>query len=103
MASSLVLASTRTQVADYVEALVWVYVLIIFLYVLSRMFFQLGGRIPYSRWSSALLEFLAAVSEPYLRMFRRVLPNFGPLDLSPLVGVLVLGIVGGVVANAIRG
>ncbi len=101
--TALVLASTRGQIADYVEALVWVYALIILAYVLSRMFFQLGGRMPYSRWSSALLEFLAAVSEPYLRLFRRLLPNFGPLDLSPLIAILVLSIVGSIVANAIRG
>lgn len=101
--SALVLATTRSQIADYVEALVWVYVLIIFAYILTRLFFQLGGRVPYARWSSAILEFLASVTEPYLRIFRRVLPNFGPIDLSPIVAVLVLSIVGSIVANAIRG
>lgn len=101
--SALVLATTRSQIADYVEALVWVYVLIIFVYILTRLFFQLGGRVPYSGWSSAILEFLASVTEPYLRIFRRVLPNFGAIDLSPIVAVLVLSIVGSIVANAIRG
>jgi uncharacterized protein YggT (Ycf19 family) len=30
------------------------------------------------------------VCEPYLRLFRRILPTFGPLDLSPVVAVAFL-------------
>ena len=87
--SALVLATARSQIADYVQALVWVYVLIIFAYVISRMFFQLGGRIPYARWSSVVLEFLGAVSEPYLRVFRRLLPTFGPKEFSVIPPVKI--------------
>jgi uncharacterized protein YggT (Ycf19 family) len=35
-------------------------------------------------------RFLYDVSEPYLRLFRRVLPSMGSLDLSPMVAVIVL-------------
>jgi uncharacterized protein YggT (Ycf19 family) len=35
-------------------------------------------------------DFLRDVCEPYLRLFRRILPSFGPLDLSPVVAVIVL-------------
>src|SRR6478609_7960738 len=101
--SAFVLATVRDKLADYVVALVSVYSIVVIAYVLSRMFFQLGGRVPYARWSSALIEFLGDVSEPYLRLFRRMLPSFGPLDLSPLVALLFLGIVGGLAAGAIRG
>lgn len=101
--SALVLATVRDKLADYVVALVTVYWIIVFSYVLTRMFFQLGGRIPYQRWSSAVLGFLGDVSEPYLRLFRRLLPSFGPLDLSPVVALFFLGIVGGIAAAAIRG
>src|SRR6478609_6189996 len=101
--SALILATVRDKLADYVVALVSVYWIIVVAYVLSRMFFQLGGRLPYARWSSALIEFLGDVSEPYLRLFRRLLPSFGPLDLSPVVALFFLGIVGGIAANAIRG
>jgi uncharacterized protein YggT (Ycf19 family) len=33
---------------------------------------------------------LRDVCEPYLRLFRRILPSFGPLDLSPVVAVIFL-------------
>ena len=67
------------------------------------MFFAFGGRLPYARWSSAVLEFLRDVCEPYLRLFRRFIPPLGPLDLSPIVAIIVLQIVGGIVVRLIRG
>lgn len=40
-----------------------------------------------------VFEVLARVTDPVLDPVRRILPNTGPLDLSPLVVVLVLQIV----------
>lgn len=99
----LILGDARGKIADYVQALVTVYWIIIFAYILSQWYLSFGGRVPYSRWISALLGFLRDVSEPYLRIFRRILPQLGPLDLSPIVAILVLFIVGNVVSSAIRG
>lgn len=101
--ATLILADTRGKAADYVQALVTVYWIIIIAYILSQWYLSFGGRVPYAKWSSALLGFLRDVSEPYLRIFRRILPSFGPLDLSPIIAILVLFIVGNLVANAIRG
>jgi YggT family protein len=100
---TLVLATARSQIADYVTALIDVYSILIFAYVLSSLVFSLGIRVPYSRWSDALLSFLRDVSEPYLRIFRRFLPMIGPLDISPIVGLIVLQVVGGIIVRLIRG
>lgn len=100
---SLVIASTRSQIADYVETLVFVYTILILLYILSTLFLAFGGRVPYNRAVSAVLEFLRQTCEPYLRLFRRFIPPLGPLDLSPMVAILVLYLVGGIVAGLIRG
>jgi YggT family protein len=99
----LVLATARDTVANYVQALIYVYSIIIFAYVLTSLVFSLGVRVPYARWSDALLSFLRDVSEPYLRIFRRFLPMLGPIDISPIVGIIVLQIVGGIIVNLIRG
>ncbi len=101
--AALILASARSQVADYVSTLISVYVILILLYIVSTLFFSFGGRAPYNRALSAVLEFLRSVCEPYLRFFRRFIPPLGPLDLSPMVGIIVLYIVGGVVVSLIRG
>jgi uncharacterized protein YggT (Ycf19 family) len=91
------------QAADFVNALVGVYTIIIIAYIFSQLFFSFGGRMPYSRTSSAVLGFLRDVTEPYLAVFRRFIPPLGPLDLSPIVAIFVLQIVGGLVVAALRG
>jgi YggT family protein len=99
----LPLAVTRDDVASYVAALINVYSLLIFAYVLSSLIFALGVRVPYARWSDTILTFLRDVSEPYLRIFRRFLPMIGPFDISPIVGLLVLQFVGGIIVRAVQG
>jgi YggT family protein len=98
-----VLATLREDLADYVQAVFYVYTLLIIAYILSSLFFAFGGRVPYSRWFSALLGFLRDVCEPYLSIFRRFIPPLGPLDLSPIIGIIVLNIVGGIIVNLISG
>jgi YggT family protein len=102
-ATVLMVADARGKAADYVQALITVYWIVIFAYILSQWYLSFGGRVPYAGWSSALLGFLRDVSEPYLRIFRRFIPALGPLDLSPIVAILVLFIVGNIVSSAIRG
>jgi YggT family protein len=99
----LILATARDSVAGFVEALLLVYTIIIIAYIFSSMYFNVGGRLPYSRWSRSILDFLRDVSEPYLSIFRRFIPPIGPLDLSPMVATIVLWIVGGIVVSLIRG
>ncbi len=38
-------------------------------------------------------DFLYRVTEPVLRPIRRILPNFGNVDLSPLVALILLRVV----------
>jgi YggT family protein len=101
---SLVLAAIgRSQIADYVATLFYVYGLILLAYIITSLVFSLGGRIPYSRTTTAILGFLRDVSEPYLRPFRRVIPQFGGFDFSPILAFFVLQIVGNIVTGLIRG
>lgn len=99
----LILATTRDSIANFVYALLLVYTIIIIAYIFTSMYFNVGGRIPYSRWSRGVLDFLRDVSEPYLSIFRRFIPPFGPLDLSPMVATIVLWLVGGIIINLIQG
>ena len=69
-----------SSVQTFVAVFVWVYILLIFAYVITSWI-----QLPYSL--SGIQRFLSDVCEPYLRLFRRILPPFGPLDLSPIVAV----------------
>jgi YggT family protein len=96
-------AVTRGDIANYVQALFLVYILLIFLYILLNMMFSLGLRPPYSRWTDAVMNFLRDVCEPYLRIFRRFIPPIGMFDLTPMIAIILLYIVETLVVNAIRG
>jgi YggT family protein len=102
-AAVAILATVRHDIARYVDALFTVYLICIFAYIVLSIMFSAGIRPPYSRWSNAVFSFLRDVVEPYLRIFRRFLPMFGPLDLSPMLATFVLFIVWRIVVGAIDG
>ena len=96
-------ATVRSDVADFLGTLIGVYTLIILAYIVINLIFAFGARPGYYRWLDAVLTFLRDVSEPYLRIFRRFIPPIGPIDLSPIVAILVLQIVGGLLVDVVRG
>src|SRR5690349_11896574 len=99
----LVTAITRLDVANYVSAVFEVYLIILLVYVLTNLMFALGVRPPYSRVTDAVLGFLREVAEPYLRLFRKLLPPIGMIDFTPMIAIIVLGIVWRIVVGAIQG
>jgi YggT family protein len=94
-------ASVRGQIGNYVQALFLVYILLIFIYILLNMAFSFGLRLPYSRWTDTVMNFLRDVCEPYLKIFRRFIPTIGMFDFSPMVAIIVLYIVQALVVGAI--
>ena len=94
---------SRYDVADFLDALITVYVIILLLYIVVNFLFAFGLRPGYYRWLDTVLDFLRDVSEPYLSIFRRFIPPLGPIDISPIVALLVLQFVGRLITNAIRG
>ena len=64
-----------------------------------QLLFSVGLRPPYSRTLDAVLGFLRDICEPFLRIFRRVLPSFGGLDFSPILAIFTLQIVNSIVVN----
>jgi YggT family protein len=91
----------RRQIAEFLSALITVYTIIIIAWVLASFVFAMGARVPYSRPLNAILDFLRDVTEPYLRVFRRLPLRIGPFDLTPIVAILALQIVGGIIVNLI--
>jgi YggT family protein len=81
-----------TQVELFINVFISVYALVVFLYVLTSWV-----RLPYS--FNPVQRFLEEVCEPYLRVWRRILPSFGPLDLSPMVAIFALVVFGQIVVQ----
>jgi uncharacterized protein YggT (Ycf19 family) len=85
MATLALLANGASAANRFLDIFLEVYILLIFVYVLTSWV-----RMPYNVWVRRISDFLRDVCEPYLRIFRRILPPLGPLDLSPVVGIVAL-------------
>ncbi len=99
--SFVLAASVRAELAGFLSALLSVYVICIFAWIVLQMVLSFGARLPYSRFVDGAMTFLRDVTEPYLRIFRPLPLRVGPLDLTPLIAILVLQLVGGIVVRAI--
>jgi YggT family protein len=99
----IVAAITRSDVANYVGWVFYVYIIIIFVYIALNWLFAAGVHPPYSRWSDAVLTFLRDTSEPYLRLFRRLIPTIGMFDFSPMIAIILLYFLRTIIVNAISG
>ncbi|MGB7588096.1 MAG: YggT family protein [Solirubrobacterales bacterium] len=100
---TLLLALTRNDVADYVAALFLVYIILI----LIRILMSWIPRMPYNPALRAALDFVTEITDPYLNLFRRILPPIGRggfgLDLSPMIAIIVLLILRGLIVALIAG
>ena len=92
-----VLADAASSLQSFVTVFVSIYILFIFAYVLLTWI-----KLPYSTVAASLQRFLDEVVRPYLGLFRGRIPTLGPLDLSPIVAVIVL-LVAARVVNALIG
>ena len=91
------MADAISSIQNFVHVFILVYVLVIFAYILTSWV-----RMPYSPWLNRIQRFLYDVCEPYLRIFRRLLPSFGAFDFSPIVAVFALVLLNRVI-NSILG
>ncbi len=85
MGTFVLLLDTISNVESFVDVFIGVYFFLILAFIITSWI-----RLPYSVWLNRIQRFLYDVCDPYLRLFRRILPPVGPLDLSPMVGVIVL-------------
>ena len=96
-------ALSRDDLADYVSAIFLVYIALIF----ANIVVSFVPRMPYHRWLRAVLDFISETTNPYLNFYRRFLPPIGggsfALDLSPMIGLIVLFVAQGVLVALIRG
>jgi YggT family protein len=89
-----VVADAIDAIGNFVNVFIGVYVLLILVHIILSWF-----QLPYRVWLYRIRQFLADVCEPYLRLFRRFLPPLGPLDLSPMVAIILLIVVDQVIGS----
>ena len=81
----LPLGDAISSVETFVNVFIALYGIVLFAYILMSWV-----RLPYSLTLERIQRFLRDVAEPYLRLFRRLLPMTGPLDFSPILAFVSL-------------
>lgn len=99
----MAMALSRGDLATYVNALFIVYIVLIF----ANILISYVPRMPYSPPLRAVLDFITETTNPYLNFFRRFLPPVGgggfALDLSPIIGIIVLFVAQTILVGLIAG
>lgn len=100
-------AIDRDDVGLYVDNVFLVFIIMIFASIAVSWVVSFRGSLPYNRPLRAVTGFLDETVTPYLNLFRRVLPTVGiggmGIDLSPMVGLILLFIVRAIVVGLISG
>ncbi|HEX2391755.1 MAG TPA: YggT family protein [Solirubrobacterales bacterium] len=95
------LALNRGDVADYVSGVITVYIILIF----ANIVISFVPRMPYRPWLRSVLDFITETTNPYLNVFRRILRPIGGgammIDLSPMLGIIVLVLLQRILVGAI--
>jgi YggT family protein len=85
----MLLGDAVDTIQNFVVVVFYVYLLCVFAYILTSWI-----PLPYNVWLNRIQRFLYDVVDPYLRLFRRFIPQVSlgglGLDLSPIVAIIVL-------------
>ncbi|NKB15879.1 MAG: YggT family protein [Sphingomonadales bacterium] len=78
-----------TELLGFTSHLITLYVYVIFASVIVSWLIGFGVVNPYNPIVRAIHDALQALTEPFLRPIRRILPDLGAIDISPIVLLLI--------------
>jgi uncharacterized protein YggT (Ycf19 family) len=84
----VLLADAISSVETFVNVFLLLYGLVLLAYILTSWL-----RLPYSPTLNRIQRFLYDVCEPYLRIFRRLIPSAGGIDFSPILAFIALSVI----------
>jgi YggT family protein len=87
-ATFVLLADAITSVETFVNVFILLYGLVLLAYIITNWL-----RLPYSPTLNRIQRFLYDVCEPYLRLFRRLVPSAGGIDFSPILAFIALSVI----------
>ncbi len=105
--SPIVAAIDRNDVGNFVDNLFLVYIILVIASVAISWYVNFRGALPYNTPVRAVSGFIDDTTSPYLNALRRFMPPIGgrgmSLDLSPMIGLILLFVVQAIVVGLIKG
>ena len=87
---------TLSQIVGYLISIIIIFVIVQF--VISLLFaFNVVSM--HNQWAAAIYRSVNALLEPLLRPIRRMMPDTGAIDFSPLILIVLLNIINIVLRN----
>jgi YggT family protein len=74
-----------------------IYMLFLIVHILLSWF-----QLPYNIWLGRIRGVLYDTVEPYLRIFRGIIPPIGMFDLSPLIAIIVLQLARAIIVSVLK-
>lgn len=105
----MIAAVTRGDVSSYITAFVWIYTLLIIVRILLSWAIMLPQAVSILQRPPlrVFVGFVEDVTDPYLKLWRKVIPPLkagpGLIDLSPIIAIFALQLIGSLVARAVAG
>lgn len=100
------LAITRTDIADYVSVLIWIYTVLILVRILLSWVMMVWA-LPENAALRGAVGFVEDITEPYLQLWRRIIPPIrggaGLIDVSPVIALFALWLIGTILVRLIAG
>lgn len=84
---------------------IWLYKVISYIfrfYELSLIVYIFSSWFPSTR-ETFVIKFLQDICEPYLKLFRKILPPMAMIDFSPILAILALGFIERLIYSLIFG
>jgi YggT family protein len=82
-----------------VSNVIWIYTWVLIIQVIISWLIAFNVINTHNRFVYMVADAAYKLTEPALRPIRRILPNFGGLDLSPIVLILLLGFIQRLIAE----
>jgi len=105
--SLLPAAIDRHDVAEYVDSLFLVFIVLLIASVVVNWYTVFRGSLPYNAPLRGVTGFIEETTGPYLKLLRRFVPSLGTggisLDLSPMIGIMLLFVLRAIVVGLIDG
>jgi YggT family protein len=73
-----------------IHTVIWIYIYLLIAQAVLSWLLAFGVVNRYNRAVSTIGDFLWRISEPLLRPIRRIIPDLGGIDISPMILILLL-------------
>lgn len=86
------MVDSMSSIASSLSIFLWIYSMMLIVRVLLTWF-------PTINWSTPPFSILSELTDPYLNLFRRIIPPIGGFDLSPILALFLLQFVSRAIAG----